>query len=591
MDASTFISLSVRCPTFYHRPPPLRGGHGLLCRGFHPRRRQTSLFANPSSPHLFLRTHVRCFSRSPEKYINADSVGVEPPHTGTLIGSRGEVSSLLTPEEELTVSKPVRYRNRFLNFLRLGSVVDNMADSFFKSEIRRRLFATALLIVISRVGYFIPLPGFDRRLMPQDYLSFASGSTDELGDFSAELKLSLFQLGISPQIAASILMQVPDLDNVIHWDADVGVLCHILPSLVRLRKEGLDGHEKIKGYIWWGSLGFAMLEAVIVSCYSLQYSIYSASQRFKHVLITSFLLVVGAMTMTWISDTISESGFGHGSSLIICVGILTGYRETLFKLLSQFSGNIISFWPYLAAMFAIFTIVTMWAVLVTEGCRKIKLQYYGFKLASATRNGRSPVTEVEPYIPFNINPSGMQPVLTATYLLAFPSIIASIFRSPFAENLKEVLNPASSIGAEPWVFYAIYAFLVFLFNIFDIVNYPGELDGYVMKDGLRPPRPKPNRAELKYETGYLTSTRLDSGVVLSALRFPHSLLDQFLRKIHDIYSGGITSIPRIICSRVEKGSRRSVPAVSVCPISVSANAETTVYGHTIVQSRIHKPLY
>ncbi|KAK8961037.1 hypothetical protein KSP40_PGU004811 [Platanthera guangdongensis] len=370
MDASTFISLSVRSPTFYHRPPPLRGGHGLLCRGFHPRRRQTSLFANPSSPHLFLRTHVRCFSRSPEKYINADSVGVEPPHTGTLIGSRGEVSSLLTPEEELTVSKTVRYRNRFLNFLRLGSVVDNMADSFFKSEIRRRLFATALLIVISRVGYFIPLPGFDRRLMPQDNLSFASASTGELGDFSAELKLSLFQLGISPQIAASILMQV---------------LCHILPSLVRLRKEGLDGHEKIKGYIWWASLGFAMLEAVIVSCYSLQYSIYSASQRFKHVLITSFLLVVGAMTMTWISDTISDSGFGHDSSFIICVGILTGYRETLFKLLSQFSGNIISFWPYLAAMFAIFTVVTMWAVLVIEGCRKIKLQYYGFKLASATR--------------------------------------------------------------------------------------------------------------------------------------------------------------------------------------------------------------
>ncbi|KAK8960844.1 hypothetical protein KSP40_PGU020570 [Platanthera guangdongensis] len=149
MDASTFISISVRSPTFYHRPPPLRGG------------------------------------------------------------SRGEVSSLLTPEEELTVCNTVRYRNRFLYFLRLGSVVDNMDDPFFKSEIRRRLIATSLLIVISRVGYFIPLPGFDRRLMPQDNLSFASGSTDELGDFSAELKLSLFQLGISPQIAASILMQVP----------------------------------------------------------------------------------------------------------------------------------------------------------------------------------------------------------------------------------------------------------------------------------------------------------------------------------------------------------------------------------------------
>ncbi|KAK8960500.1 hypothetical protein KSP40_PGU002170 [Platanthera guangdongensis] len=196
------------------------------------------MFANPSSPHLFLRTHVRCFSRSPEKYVNADSVGVEPPHTGTLIGSRGEVSSLLTPEEELTVSKTVRYRNRFLNFLRFGSVADNMADSFFKSEIRRRLFATALLIVISRVGYFIPLPGFDRRLMPQDNLRFASGSTDELGDISDELKLSLFQLGISTQITASILMQTESRSPVKRSEIAINQL---------LTRGGLANREQRKG--------------------------------------------------------------------------------------------------------------------------------------------------------------------------------------------------------------------------------------------------------------------------------------------------------------------------------------------------------
>lgn len=131
-------------------------------------------------------------------------------------------------------SRPKMFRNRFLNFVRIGSVLNNAAESFFKSEIRRRLFVTALLIVVSRVGYFIPLPGFDRRLIPQDYLSFVSGSVDELGDFAGELKLSLFQLGVGPQIMASIIMQV---------------LCHIVPSLVKLRKEGLDAHEKIKSYM------------------------------------------------------------------------------------------------------------------------------------------------------------------------------------------------------------------------------------------------------------------------------------------------------------------------------------------------------
>ncbi|KAL5995924.1 hypothetical protein ACLOJK_025997 [Asimina triloba] len=248
-------------------------------------------------------------------------------------------------------TKPLKFKNKFLMFVRLGSVVNDAAESFFKSEIRRRLFVTAALILASRVGYFIPLPGFDRRLIPGDYLSFVSGSVDELGDLSAELKLSLFQLGISPQIAASIVMQGSEstearliLRHLPHFFDEVGsldpltrfgvepVLCHVIPSLVKLRKEGLDGYEKIKGYI----------EAVYA-------------------------------------------------------GILTGYTNTLYKMLSQLSVNMcrlsvefcsgsgMNCWPYIPAVLGIFTVVTMWAVLVTEGCRKIKLQYYAFKLASAAR--------------------------------------------------------------------------------------------------------------------------------------------------------------------------------------------------------------
>jgi preprotein translocase subunit SecY len=105
---------------------------------------------------------------------------------------------------------------------------------------------------------------------------------------------------------------------------------------------------------------------------------------------------------------------GHGSSLIVCASILTGYTETLYKVIAQFSGTallqviclclpsdvsyllvnretslvtgkVVNFWPYILGVIGIFMVVTMWAVLVTEGCRKIKLRYYAFKLASSTR--------------------------------------------------------------------------------------------------------------------------------------------------------------------------------------------------------------
>ncbi|XP_022758209.1 preprotein translocase subunit SCY2, chloroplastic isoform X2 [Durio zibethinus] len=470
----------------------------------------------------------RKWSSNSSDQLRSDYVNVESPSSESLnlevvpsssdketdISNSNGVNSI-----ETSCDRPKYFRNRFLNFVCLSSVMNNAAESFFKSEIRRRLFVTAILLVISRVGYFIPLPGFDRRLIPQDYLSFVSGSVDDLGDFSAELKLSFFQLGISPQIIASIIMQV---------------LCHVVPSLVKLRKEGLDGHEKIKSYIWWISLGFAILEAVIVACYSLPYSIYAASYRVKHVMVTAFLLVCGAMTMTWICDTISESGFGSA----------------------------VSWWPYMLAVLGVFTVVTMWAVVVTEGCRKIKLQYYGFKLASSARDD-SPITEVEPYIPFNINPSGMQPVLTTTYLLAFPSIVASILGSPFWEHVKEILNPGTSIGAEPWVYYSIYAFFVFLFNIFDIANLPKEIADYLNKMGARIPNIKPGKATIEYLSKIQASTRFWGGLLLSILATTSTVLDHYLRHINEGFAIGFTSILIIVGSIIEL--RRSYQAYNVMP--------------------------
>ncbi|KAK3135681.1 hypothetical protein QOZ80_5BG0422120 [Eleusine coracana subsp. coracana] len=439
-----------------------------------------------------------------------------------------------------TGRKGAGYRNRFLDLARLGAVAESAAEAFFRSEIRRRLTITAALIVLSRVGYFIPLPGFDRRLIPDSYLSFAPLPADDLGDFSSELKLSFFQLGISHQISASIVMQV---------------LSHVLPSLEKLRKEGLDGHEKIKGYIWWLSLVFATVAAFTVSCYSLQYSIYAASY--------SLLLVLGAMSMTWICDTISESGFGHGSSLIICVGILTSYTDTLHKMITQFSGNFSRYWPYILGVTGIFMMVTMGAVLVTEGCRKIKLQYYGFKMASGAGNESTPVTEVEPYIPFNINPTGMQPLLTTSYLLAFPSIMASIFGSRFWENLKNILNPNASGGGGPWVYYLTYAFFVFVVNIFDIANLPKEISDYLNKMSARVPRIKPGRATVEYLTKIQTSTRFWGGLLLSLLATSSLLLDRYLRQINEGFSIGFTSVLIIVGSIIEL--RRSYQAYNVMP--------------------------
>lgn len=145
---------------------------------------RVSLFTNPafnaSNRSLFPKLN-RTLSVSFSDRLRGDYARVDEEVVPATRGDGGEAviaSSSPSANSSGTLQlKPLMFRNRFLNFARLGSVINGAAESFFKSEIRRRLFVTAMLIVISRVGYFIPLPGFDRRLIPEDYLSFVAGSS------------------------------------------------------------------------------------------------------------------------------------------------------------------------------------------------------------------------------------------------------------------------------------------------------------------------------------------------------------------------------------------------------------------------------
>lgn len=142
--------------------------------------RMSSIFSMKNTSLKMRRFSVCCSDKLQSNQLNNEVISLESykientprePEDGVnLLASLGE-SNCHAPQ-----MRPKRFKNRFLTFVHLGSLVNNAAESFFKSEIRRRLFVTAVLILVSRVGYFIPLPGFDRRLIPADYLSFVAGS-------------------------------------------------------------------------------------------------------------------------------------------------------------------------------------------------------------------------------------------------------------------------------------------------------------------------------------------------------------------------------------------------------------------------------
>lgn len=192
------------------------------------------------------------------------------------------------------------------------------------------------------------------------------------------------------------------------------------------------------------------------------------------------------------------------------------------------------------------------------------MQYYAFKLAPTVREGAS-LPEVEPYIPFNINPTGMQPVLTTTYVLALPGILASLLKSPFWERARDILNPAivAASGSKPWLYYSLHAFLVFSFNLLDIANLPKEISNYMIKMGAKIPNIKPGRATTEYLAKVQASTRFWGGLLLSLLATLSTLMDHQFRHINEGFSIGFTSVLIIVGSIIEL--RRSYQAYNVMP--------------------------
>lgn len=437
------------------------------------------------------------------------------------------------------------FKNRFLLLAKLGTTIKKRLESFFKSEIRQRGLVTLLMLIAVRAGHFIPLPGFDRRFMPGDYLMYVSGAGEGAGDLTSEMRLSLFQLGIGPYMGASIIMQV---------------LCYIVPHLIQLRKEGSEGVKRIKQYTERFAFAIAVIQAFIISMQSIPYSIYAAKNRFGYLATTTTLMSVGALLINWICNQITDSGFGQGPSLFICVNILTGYADSLYKVVSSLIYGGGNWGPTVFALFGFSLCFTVCAVLTSAGHRKVKLQYYNFGLAPTAGAGGS-FTEVEPYIPFNINPTGMQPLLATTILMSLPGFFARIYRNQFWVNLKDALTPGSS--SNPFLYHIVTVCLIFLFNILDLGNIPVEVNQYLMKIGARIPGIKPGHQTVDYLTKVQASTRFWGGLMLSLLVIASTFVDNQFRHLHQGDTIGFTSMLIIVGAILDL--RRTYLAYNVMP--------------------------
>ena len=324
---------------------------------------------------------------------------------------------------------------------------ETLVNAFKTKEIRIKIWFTLLMLLIYRIGCYVPVPGIDA--------SSIANMLGNTGDFLGILSMitggslaqaTLFSLGILPFINAFIIMQLLTL---------------VIPALERLSKEGEEGRNKLTQITRYFAIGLAVIQAIgiVVGMKGAITGVFTFEAGWEHPYLTMagiiIILVAGSMMCMWLSERITEYGIGNGTSLIIFVGILSTAGTTMahaFKMVGEewtYIWNILGFILIVVGIF-------FFIVFMDLSERRITVQY------SKQIKGNKMYGGQTTYIPIRINGSGVMPLIFASSLLTFPQMIMALF-FPTSEAYAWY---SQNMGSGTWVYYLFMVILIIFFAYF-----------------------------------------------------------------------------------------------------------------------------
>ena len=324
---------------------------------------------------------------------------------------------------------------------------ETLKNAFKSKEIRVKIWITLALILVYRIGCYIPIPTFNVAAMQQaeafssDFLSILNVITG-----GSMQNATLFALGVLPFINSSIIMQL---------------LALVIPALEKMSKEGEEGRKKLTQITRIVAVVLAVVQAIgiVVAFKSYFIDVFSfesgADNPILTMALTIVLLVGGSVMVMWLSERITEYGIGNGTSIIIFIGILSTAGTTMaesFKLVGNewtYIWNIIGFILVVVAVLA-------FIVFMDGAERRITVQYSKQIKGNKMYGGQST------YIPIRVNGSGVMPIIFASSLLMFPQMIIQLFFS----KTEAAVWYAQYMGSGTAVYYVLLALFILGFSYF-----------------------------------------------------------------------------------------------------------------------------
>ena len=372
-----------------------------------------------------------------------------------------------------------------------------LTQLFTNKELRNRVLTTLGLLLLVRLGIYIPVPGIDREAF-KSFLDQGGQLIGFLDIFTGGgiSTLGIFALGILPFINASIIIQL---------------LTAALPVLEDLQKnEGEAGRRKIAQITRYVSLGWGFLQSIIFSLILRQYAIEGISET-TFVLQTSIALVTGSMIVMWFSEIITEKGIGQGASLVIFLNIVAtlpkALSSTIEKAQTGDRGDVLGILVLLAVF--LFTIVGI--IFVQEGARRIPIVSAKRQIGSSTL-----LPTRQSYLPLKLNAGGVMPIIFASALIFLPITIANVTKNEFLGNFANALNPSAS---NPWPYALTFFALILGFSYFyaSLTINPIDVASNLKKGGVAVPGVRPGSRTANYLSGIQNRLTLLGGLFLGSV--------------------------------------------------------------------------
>ncbi|MBF0738146.1 preprotein translocase subunit SecY [Staphylococcus arlettae] len=404
--------------------------------------------------------------------------------------------------------------------------------SFFKTkEVRNKIFFTLAMLVIFKIGTYIPAPGVNPAAF--DSQQGSQGVTDLLNTFGggALKNFSIFAMGIMPYITASIVMQLLQMD--------------IVPKFTEWAKQGEAGRKKLNNFTRYFAIILAFVQSIGMA---FQFNNYLKGQLIMDQSITSYLLIAVVLTagtafLIWLGEQITQFGVGNGISIIIFAGILSTLPSSLIQFYQQaFVGqdDVTMAWLKVIGLLVGMVLLTVGAIFVLQAVRKIPIQYA--KKQTAQRLGSQAT-----YLPLKVNSAGVIPVIFAMAFFLLPRTLTLFFPdADWAQKVSDVANPSNNIGM---IVYVVLIIAFTYFYAFVQVN-PEKMAENLKKQGSYVPGIRPGEQTKNYITRVLYRLTFVGSIFLAVIAILPIIATKVMSLPQSIQVGG-TSLLIVIGVAIE----------------------------------------